>query len=317
MDQVLERLRAAAEPTRLRLLALCAESELTVSDLTQILGQSQPRVSRHLKLLCDAGLLERFREGTWAFFRLASQGAGAETARWLVCQVPQEDEVIRLDRSRLATIRQQRADAAARYFDTAASDWGRIRSLHVDDHVVEQAILERLDLAGVKDYLDIGTGTGRLLEVIGPHVDRGVGIDLSREMLTVARANLERAGLRNCSVRQADLYQLPLPSESFDAVTLHQVLHYLEYPGQAIAEATRTLRPAGRLLVVDFAPHDLEDLREAHAHRRLGFTEAEVKDWCRSAGLEPGEVIHLPGRITVTIWTASRPGLSATHKNAA
>lgn len=318
MDQLLERLRAAAEPTRLRLLALCAESELTVSDLTQILGQSQPRVSRHLKLLCDAGLLERFREGTWAFFRLAQQGAGAETARWLVDHLPGDDGGLALDLSRLATIRQQRAESAARYFDTAAADWDQIRSLHVDDAIVEQAILDRLPLDGVQDYLDIGTGTGRLLQVVGPHVARGVGIDLSREMLAVARANLEQAGLKNCSVRQADLYQLPLASDSFDAVTLHQVLHYLDNPAQAILEATRTLRAGGRLLVVDFAPHDLEELRAVHAHRRLGFPEAEVADWCRTAGLVPGEITHLTGgRLTVTIWTAVRPLPQVRQRDAA
>lgn len=318
MDQMLERLRAAAEPTRLRLLALCAESELTVSDLTQILGQSQPRVSRHLKLLCDAGLLERFREGTWAFFRLAQQGDGAETARWLVEQLDIEDPVLGLDRTRLGSIRSARAEAASRYFDSAARDWGRIRSLHVDDSIVEQAILQKVGIDAIRDYLDIGTGTGRLLEVIGPHVERGVGIDLSREMLAVARANLESAGLKNCSVRQADLYQLPLASESFDAVTLHQVLHYLDNPAQAIIEATRTLRPAGRLLVVDFAPHDLEELREQHAHRRLGFSEAEVAEWCRAAGLIPGEATHLVGeRLTVTIWAAARPAPAATRRDAA
>ncbi|MFD2264886.1 ArsR/SmtB family transcription factor [Lacibacterium aquatile] len=318
MDHVLERLRAAAEPTRLRLLALCAESELTVSDLTQILGQSQPRVSRHLKLLCDAGLLERFREGTWAFFRLAQQGEGAETARWLVEQLTVDDPVLGLDRTRLGAIRTSRAESAARYFDSAASDWGRIRSLHVDDSIVEQAILQKVGIDSIRDYLDIGTGTGRLLEVIGPHVERGVGIDLSREMLAVARANLERAGLKNCSVRQADLYQLPLATESFDAVTLHQVLHYLDNPALAIIEATRTLRPGGRLLVVDFAPHDLEELREQHAHRRLGFSEAEVAEWCRSAGLIPGEAVHLTGgRLTVTIWAAARPAPAATRRDAA
>jgi ArsR family transcriptional regulator len=307
MHDLLVGLRAAAESTRLRLLLLCARGELTVTELTQILGQSQPRVSRHLKLLCEAGLLERFREGSWVFYRL-SDAAGGRLARLLVDLVPESDPAVALDLERLAGIRQTRGEAAAAYFRDNAARWDRIRSLHVDEKEVERALLELLPADGIHDLLDLGTGTGRMLELFAPRVARAVGVDLSREMLAVARVNLQRAGLANCSVRHGDMYQLPLPGAAFDAVLIHQVLHYAERPAAVIAEAARVLRPGGRLLVVDFAPHELEFLRTEHAHRRLGFADAEIAAWCAEAGLEPARARHLPGTpLTVAIWSARRP----------
>jgi len=304
MEELLAGLRAAAESTRLRLLVLCAEGELTVGELTEILGQSQPRVSRHLRLLCDAGLLDRFREGSRVFYRLAERGA---LGRRLLDLLPASDPTLSLDRERLLQTKQQRAEQAAQYFRANAAQWDRIRSLYVDEKEVEAALLGLLPSAGLHDLLDIGTGTGRMLEVFGSRVERALGLDLSREMLAVARVNLERARLRNCSIRQGDMYQLPLPGASFDAVVIHQVLHYAERPGQVVAEAARVLRPGGTLVIVDFAPHELEFLRSEQAHRRLGFTDAEVTLWCRASGLEPEPVRHLPGDpLTVSLWAARR-----------
>jgi len=304
VQELLAGLRAAAEPTRLRLLVLCAEGELTVSELTEILGQSQPRVSRHLKLLCDAGLLDRFREGSWVFYRLAER---ADLGRRLLELLPPSDPALALDRERLAQIKRQRAAQASDYFRANAAQWDRIRSLYVDEQEVEAALLKLLPEAGVRDLIDIGTGTGRMLEIFGPRVERALGVDLSREMLAVARVNLERANLRNCSIRQADMYQLPLPGGAVDAAVIHQVLHYAERPADAVAEAARVLRPGGRLVIVDFAPHQLEFLRDEHAHRRLGFADAEITQWCRAAGLEPEPVRRLPGDpLTVSLWTARR-----------
>jgi ubiquinone/menaquinone biosynthesis C-methylase UbiE/DNA-binding transcriptional ArsR family regulator len=311
MNELLTGLRAAAEPTRLRLLVLCAEGELTVSELTDILGQSQPRVSRHLKLLCDAGLLDRFREGTWVFYRLAQRARAGELARLLVDLAPEADATLALDRERLAAIKHQRVARATAYFRANAAQWDSIRSLYVAEREVEGALQNLLPAEGLHDFLDVGTGTGRVLEIFGPRVERAVGVDLSREMLAVARVNLERANLRNCSLRQADMYQLPLPSASFDAVVIHQVLHYAERPAQVIAEAARVLRTEGRLVIVDFAPHDLEFLRTEHAHRRLGFGDAEVVGWCRAAGLEAAAVQRLPGNpLTVSLWPAQRQARS-------
>jgi ArsR family transcriptional regulator len=309
MNTILVGLRAAAEPTRLRLLVLCAQAELKVGEITEILGQSQPRVSRHLKLLCDAGLLDRVREGNWVFYRLAQgSAAAARLAGRLIDLLPRDDATLALDRERLEGIKHQRAQQAAAYFRANAAQWDRIRSLYVAEREVEAALQSLIPAEGVRDLLDIGTGTGRMLEIFAPRAERALGVDLSHDMLAVARVNLERARLRNCSLRHADMYQLPIAGASFDAVVIHQVLHYAERPAQAIAEAARVLRPGARLVVVDFAPHDLEFLRTEHAHRRLGFAEAEVTGWCRAAGLEPEPARLLHGKpLTVSIWTARRP----------
>lgn len=306
MEALLTGLRAVAEPTRLRLIALSAAAELTVSELTLILGQSQPRVSRHLKLLCEAGLLDRFREGTWAFYRVSRRGPGAELAQHLLSLLPSDDPTLTLDRERLAAVQRTRAAAAANYFSANAAEWDRIRSLHVPERDVEAAILDRLDLA-MEDVLDIGTGTGRLLGLLAPRAARGIGVDINRDMLAVARANLEQAGLANASVRQADLYQLPFPGAGFDAVTLHQVLHFLDDPARALAEAARVLRPGGRIVIVDFLPHEREELRERFTHRRLGFSDDEIAGWCESLGLSFDPPTHLAGDpLTVAIWSATR-----------
>jgi SAM-dependent methyltransferase len=307
MESILAGLRAAAEPTRLRLLALCAHAELTVSELTTILGQSQPRVSRHLKLLCEAGLLDRLREGSWVLYRLSQRASASALARLLAGLVPDDDPIVALDRERLAQIKRARAESAAAYFRANAAQWGKIRSLYVDESEVERALLDLVPAGNAGELLDIGTGTGRMLEILAPRAEHAVGVDASREMLTIARVNLERAGLRNCSIRQGDMYQLPLAGASFDTVVIHQVLHYADRPGDAIQEASRVLRPGGRLVIVDFAPHALEFLRTDHAHRRLGFADDEILGWCRAGGLEPGRARHLPGSpLTVAIWQARR-----------
>jgi len=313
MEGLLNALKAAAEPTRLRLLVLCAHSDLTVSELTQILGQSQPRVSRHLKLLCEAGLLDRRREGAWAYVRLARRGPQAELARSLVDGVSDDDPTVALDLERLEALIRVRAARAEDYFRRNAKEWDKIRSLYVDEREVEAALLELLPEGEVRDLIDIGTGTGRMIELFGPRVESAVGVDLSHEMLLLARAHIDQARLRNSVVRKGDMYQLPAPNGSFDAAIFHHVLHFAERPDEAIAEAARVLRHDGRLVVVDFAQHELDDLRSAHMHRWLGFQDDEVADWCRAAGLVPEPSLYLPGdRLNVIIWCARRPSADAT-----
>ncbi len=306
MTVLLTALRAAAEPTRLRLLAFCAHDELTVSELVRILGQSQPRVSRHLKLLADAGLVERFSEGSWVFHRLAREGPAAAIARRLAAWASDEKETVALDKERLEDIKREREKAAADYFSANAERWYELRALTANEAEVEHAILDILPVEETDDLLDLGTGTGRMIELFAPRVRHAQGIDASRDMLAVARANLERAGLENCSVRQGDIYQLPYKKGSYDAVVIHQVLHYLDHPGRALAEAARILRPGGRLLIVDYAPHDREELRRDHEHRRLGFSNGEILGWLNAAGLVSGRTAHLPGdALTVSLWTAA------------
>jgi ubiquinone/menaquinone biosynthesis C-methylase UbiE len=304
-DDLTAALRAAAEPTRLRILALLAEAELTVSDLKDILRQSQPRISRHLKLLGEAGLIERFREGSWAFFRLP-EAAGSDLVRTLVDRLDQQDTTVARDRERLADVRSARAAAAQAYFRAHAAEWDRLRQLHASDAAVEASMTDALANRSFRSMLDLGTGTGRILELFGPQLERGLGIDLSLAMLSIARARLERANLRHCAVRQGDIYDLAVPRDSFDVAVLHQVLHYLDDPAGALKEAARVLRPGGALLVVDFGPHDLEFLRDEHAHRRLGFSPESVVQWMSAAGLDAQLHRSLPadggGKIGVCIW---------------
>src|SRR3954470_14586203 len=317
-DSLHTALRAAGEGTRLRVLALLAEADLTVSDLTKILRQSQPRISRHLKLLAEAGLVDRFREGSWAFYRLGERGGVADIAQMLIGRLDPSDPVVMRDRGRLAAVRAARAAAAQTYFSQHAAEWDRIRRLHVTDAAVEAAIETALADRPIRSLLDLGTGTGRMLELFGPHVERGLGIDMSLDMLALARARLERAGLKHCSVRQGDIYELPVPKDSFDAVVIHQVLHFLDDGARAIAEAARTLRPGGRLLVVDFAPHDLEFLRDEHAHRRLGFAPDTVTQWMKAADLEVVLQRSLApeptsdGKIAVSLWLGRDPRILLT-----
>jgi len=307
-------LKAAGEATRLRLLLLIAEAELTVSDLTAILRQSQPRLSRHLRLLAEAGLVERYREGSWAFFRLAERGNAGDIARALIARLDPNDPVIARDRERLAAVRAARAAAAQNYFRRHAAEWDRIRKLHVADTAVEAAIRAALGEQPVRTLLDLGTGTGRMLELFAGDIERGLGLDLSLDMLALARARLDRAGIRNCSVRQGDIYDLALPRDSFDLVIIHQVLHFLDDSARALREAARVLRPGGRLLVVDFAPHDLEFLRDEHAHRRLGFAAETVTQWLEAAGLDLVRCETLPpgpeGKIAVSLWLARDPRIA-------
>lgn len=309
--QLLGALRAAGEPTRLRILGLCSHAELSVSDLTQILGQSQPRVSRHLKLLCEAGLLVRSREGVWALFHAADESSGttgAELGRILLDLMPDDDPQLLRDLERLEQVKKDRTAAAESYFRANAAAWDRIRSLYIDECEVERRLLA-MTPGRIQHHVDLGTGTGRILEVFGGRSQRGLGIDSSREMLAVARTRLDRSvHTKHLAVRHSDIYNVPLPSHCADLVTLHQVLHYLSDPAAAIREAARILQPGGQLVTVDFAQHDVEFLREDHAHRYLGFANEKIFNWYQQAGLAPGRPELLSGEpLTVMIWAATAP----------
>jgi ubiquinone/menaquinone biosynthesis C-methylase UbiE len=315
MEELLAGLRAAGEATRLRLLRLLSLGEFNVSEITRILGHSQPRVSRHLKLMVEAGLLERYKEGSWVLFRLAEQGRPADLARAILALLPADDPVLERDRARLDEAIAERHAAAMAYFSANAAIWDEIRSLHIAEGEVEAAMRRMVGDARVGLFLDLGTGTGRVLQLFAPLAEQAVGIDQSRDMLAVARANLELAHERRAQVRHGDIMALPFPAGSADLVTIHQVLHYLDDPARALQEAARVLAPSGRLLIVDFAPHELEFLREEHAHRRLGIADEAMEGWLRRAGLETvaSETLSPPASagpeaLTVRLWLVRPAG---------
>ena len=307
LDTLLAGLRAAGEHTRLRILALCAHSELSVGELTRILGQSQPRVSRHLKLMLEAGLLERFPEGAQVFYRLSDRAAASKLAHALVDLLQDDDPALARDFSRLKQITDARAEQAQTYFQSVAREWNDIRALHVPEEELETALRRVVGPAPVDDLIDIGTGTGKILEVLADLTRQGIGVDLSTGMLSVARTNIERAGHKHLQVRKADMYRLPMNAASFDLAILHLVLHYCDDPAEAVKEAARVLKPAGRVIIVDFAAHTLEQLRAEYQHRRLGFSDAEILRYFQNAQLEATETVQLiHDPLTVKIWCATR-----------
>lgn len=304
-------LKAAAEPTRLRILLLLAQGELNVKDLTQILGQSQPRLSRHLKLLAEARLVERFREGSWVYFHISDRSEGGQLALRMLDVVDPKDAVLVRDRQRAETLKKDRERVAQDYFQTHAGEWDRIRALHVSESEVEAAMREALGGGRLGLLVDLGTGTGRILELFAGQYERGLGIDINQSMLGYARGRLAAAGIAHAQVRHGDLYNLAIAEGAADAVVMHQVLHFLSDPAAAIAEASRILAPGGRLLIVDFAPHDLEFLRDEHAHERLGFSHALMREWLTETGLSARRVRDLAppaggAKLTVSLWLAER-----------
>ncbi len=316
MEEMLTALKAAAEITRLRLLFILSHGEFNVTELTQILDQSQPRLSRHLKLLSEAGLLERYREGSWVIFRLREDGAAGELARLIAARLDEADADFAADLAKARDILARRREKAEAYFAAVAQEWDRIRSLHVAEDEVEAAMRALAGGGPFGLHLDIGTGTGRMLELFAPLARESIGIDSSRAMLNVARGRLAAPEYAHVRLRLAEATALPLEDGAADFITIHQVLHYLDRPAQALREASRVLKPGGRLLVVDFAPHELEFLREECAHMRLGIPEADMVRWLERAGLALHEQRQLapPAALgerglTVSLWLAEKPAV--------
>ena len=306
MNKLLKILKALAEPSRLRLFNLCFTGEFTVSELVQILGQSQPRVSRHLRILCEAGLLQKIREGNWMLYRIAVETDGAMIGKKILDSLPKSDPAIDRDQERLSSVMMDRSKSATDYFRFRAEQWDQLRKQHVDESQIE-------DIEGIfgqekiNNFLDVGTGTGRMLELAGPYAEKMEGIDQSREMLAVARRNLEQTRFNNYSIRQDDMYQLSAADENYDIVCIHQVLHFAQEPGKVIAEASRVLQQGGRLVIVDFVTHKIVELREIHHHYRLGFSDGEFVHWFQRSGLHFRSPTHIAGRqLTVGIWIGTK-----------
>jgi ArsR family transcriptional regulator len=318
MDQLLASLRAAAEPTRLRLLALAARGAFCVMEFTEILGQSQPRLSRHLKLLCDCGLLDRVREGANVWFALPTGDNGA-LPRELVARLPSDDQILEADRRQAARVLAERARIASESFRQKGADWDEMRALDLPAQAVEDALLTLVPPSPQGRLLDIGTGTGRVLELLAPRVRQALGVDASKAMLALARARLSDPGLAHCAVRLADMYRLPLADHAFDTVVLQMVLHHAEDPAGAVQEATRVLNPGGKLLVIDLAEHNRTDLTAKLAHRWPGFSDAAINRMFTTADLEWRDPITIPGPLPIRIWPAIQkmPDAAATPRELA
>lgn len=310
MIDLVDALRSIGEPTRLRVLALLAHGELSVGELVDILGMSQPRLSRHMKFLTNSGLVERLPEGAWVFYRLPATGEGRSLIDAILPFFPDHQPELKRDRERLDLIKQNRAIAAEDYFNRQAERWDDVRGQHYPAAQVEAALLDAAGKGSFDFMIDLGTGTGRMLTLFSDRVRRAEGIDLSHKMLTIARSNLEAHGAQNVSVRQGDVTAPPFRDGCADLVIIHQVLHYLDRPERVLSEASRILKPGGRLLVVDYAPHTHEFLRTEHEHRRLGLSDEEIAQWSKSAGLVPLEPVRFSpveqNGLAVTLWTADK-----------
>lgn len=311
-------LRAISEPTRLRTLMLLSSGELTVKDLTQVLGQSQPRISRHLKLMHDAGLLTRVQEGSWVYFRLTDNPAPAALLQSLLSRFDANGYDFRRDRERAEDIRRERFERAQMFFAEHAGQWDRLRALHANEAEVERQICSLLDLEHGTLLVDMGTGTGRILELLAKRFERAIGVDTNQQMLSYARARVQGPAYSNVQVRQGDICHLSLADDTADAVIMHQVLHYLPDPARAIKEAARILKADGRALIVDFAAHTVERLRDEFAHQRLGFSNDQIEAWSKDAGLAvtfheqlpPSKQAGVDG-LTVSFWVVSKTGKAA------
>jgi ArsR family transcriptional regulator len=315
MEQLLASLRAAAEPTRLRLLALAARGTFCVMEFTEILGQSQPRLSRHLKLLCDCGLLDRVREGANVWFALPTGETGA-LPRELVARLPPDDPILEADRRQAARVLAERARIASESFRQKGADWDEMRALGLPAQAVEEALLALIPPEPEGRLLDIGTGTGRVLELLAPRVTQALGVDASKAMLALARARLSAPRFAHCAVRLADMYRLPLADHSFETVVLQMVLHHAEDPAGAVREAVRVLTAGGRLLVIDLADHDRSDLTGKLAHRWFGFSDEAINRMFTAAGVEWRDPVTVPGPLAIRIWPAIREmaHAAATHE---
>lgn len=307
--QTVDVLRAAGEPTRLRILALLAKEELAVLEICRVLDQSQPRVSRHLKLLAEARLVERFPDGAWVFYRLAAAGEPAALVRQVLARVRLDDGQLKRDRDRLDAVQAERQAEASAYFAENAEQWDELRVLYVSDTEVEKAILQAVGQGPFKRLVDLGAGTGRMLTLLAPRSDQAVGLDLSQQMLSLARRRASAAGLTHIELRHGDIFDPGIEESSADLVVVHQVLHFLGDPAAAVKASARLVSAEGRLVIVDFAPHRHEFLREQHKHRRLGFSKEEVTRWLGEAGLPNVSLIALPPTrsdgLTVKIWVAT------------
>jgi len=315
-------IRALDDLTRLRIMRLLAHMELAVGELAQVLGQSQPRVSRHIAILCDSGLIERRREGSWTFLHHRLGPGGALGLKGAVSRLleaaEEEDEAFAArcaeDRRHLGAIRSSREKSAAEYFARHAGEWDRLRALLTPANRVEAALVEALADRPLGRVLDIGTGTGRIAKVLAPEAENVVGLDRSPEMLRLARSRLQDLPSGSWELVQGDFATLPFPPASFDSVIFHQVLHYAADPALPLDEAARVCRPGGRVAIIDLAAHEREELRGRHAHARLGFTDEQMLEWLTASGFAPAAPLTLPGSgLTTKIWVAHRAGRAATH----
>jgi ubiquinone/menaquinone biosynthesis C-methylase UbiE len=313
MINLLNIMRALADPTRLRIVFLIHRLELSVGELVQILGQSQPRVSRHIRILGEAEILERRKEGSWVFLRPGAVLTDGRLAPLLAQTDLSEAKAFQRDLIRLDEVRTARTEMAATYFADHAEEWDSLRSLHVAESEVEDAIKRILLTAPTGAVVDVGTGTGRMMELFADDSDRFVALDNSTEMLRLARAKLANLAPNTASkidIMLGDFNALPLGNDIFDTVIFHQVLHYAQHPEGVIAEAARVLAPKGRLIIVDFAVHDHEELRTVHAHARLGFADELIGKAFEANGVHLAHQVELDGgALAVKIWMGQKQDL--------
>jgi ArsR family transcriptional regulator len=306
MEHMQDIFAALADPTRARILLLVRDLQLSVGELADILDQSQPRVSRHVRILAEAGLVRRHKEGAWVFV-----GGGdrriLDPVHVLIEAVAGGADPIAIERGRLAQVRADRQSRIDQWFESNAGEWDLLRQLGGEGSTVEAALVAAAARPIVGRLLDIGTGTGRVLELLAGAADVATGVDRSPEMLRLARGKLAAAGNQKADLLQADMRALPFADASFDTVTMHHVLHFADDPQAVVSEAARVVAPGGKLILADYAPHQREELRTRYQHSRLGFDAATIADMIARAGLSAKQLSAHPGpELSVMLWEGRR-----------
>ena len=287
MDSVLY-YKAQADVTRIRLLNLLLHHELNVNEIVMVMGMGQPRISRHLKILTDCGLLKSRRDGLWVFYSASKDGRGGNFNEFYYKFIAGDSE-LNSDYAAMKGVLEEGSRERTRFFDSIASNWDDIKQSIFGDLNISSEILERIKQCDVA--ADLGCGTGELLPYMKQKAKRVIGVDKSPKMLEEAEHRLASNG-RGIELRIGEIEHLPMRDGEADTAVINMVLHHLPSPDAGIHEAGRVLKSGGSLIIVDLEKHQNEEMRKNYEHRWLGFTRKNIERWLGAGGFLPREFVQ-------------------------